>query len=93
LIKKHTAKILNPAFSNMGVGFFSDSKRGNLTIDFARTEANTQGASGLQNNLVIWPVDKDTNLPTAMRNEEPDPITENGLGCAKSQQATRQASK
>jgi uncharacterized protein YkwD len=78
----HRQEMLNPAFANIGVGFTPDPKGGNLTIDFARTEANTQGAPDLPNNLIIWPTDQSGNLPTAMWYEDPDPITENGFGCA-----------
>jgi uncharacterized protein YkwD len=71
----HRSAMLSPEWSDMGVGFDARGGQANMTINLARTEANTQGAPKTQ--LIIWPPDGSTNMPTAMPGEDPDPIPEN----------------
>jgi hypothetical protein len=73
----HRSDLLRPKFGDVGIGFSQNDTRGNLTIDFAQTAANTQGAPGNPQNLIIWPYRDMTDVPTAMLGETPDPIAEN----------------
>jgi uncharacterized protein YkwD len=71
----HREAILSPEFVDIGIGFFEKNTNGNLNINFARSEANTQGAP--ETALIIWPPEGKTDTPTSMRSERPNPIPEN----------------
>jgi uncharacterized protein YkwD len=71
----HRSGLLTPEWADVGVGFDGRSAYANITINLARTAANTQGAP--QTPYIIWPPDGSTDVPTAMAKEDPDPIPEN----------------
>jgi uncharacterized protein YkwD len=77
----HRGAILRPQYADAGIGFAGNAREKNLTIDLAHTTANIQGAPDndtIQDHLIVWPVGGMTDMPTAMRCEDPNPIKENG---------------
>jgi uncharacterized protein YkwD len=71
----HRSALLTPEWADVGIGFDGRSAYANITINIARTAANTQGAP--QTPYIIWPPDGSTDVPTAMVGESPNPIPEN----------------
>jgi uncharacterized protein YkwD len=64
----HRSAMLDPEFTDVGVGLYVQDKSVNLNINATRTIANTQGAP---NNLLInWPPNGSTNIPTEIAGEE-----------------------
>jgi uncharacterized protein YkwD len=77
----HRGGMLQPDYADVGIGITSGATYKNLTIDFAHTDANIQGAPDndiIQDHLILWPPSGMTDMPTAMLCEEPNPIKENG---------------
>ena len=72
----HRNGMLRPEYSEVGVGFYSDSSRQILTVDFGYTVKNMQGAP--LTVVSIWPPNNAVDVPTVMHPEAPDPIPENG---------------
>ena len=73
----HRNGILRPEYSEVGVGFYSDSSRGILTVDFGCTVENAQGAP--LTVVSVWPPSDAVDVPTTMHPEAPNPIPENGV--------------
>jgi uncharacterized protein YkwD len=79
----HRSAILRPQYADAGIGLAGDTLNKYLTIDFAYTPANIQGAPDngvVQDHLIIWPPSGMTDMPTTMLCEDPNPIKENGIG-------------
>jgi uncharacterized protein YkwD len=79
----HRSAILRPQYADVGVGLAGDTYEDYLTINFAHTPSNIQGAPDndiVQDHLILWPVNGMTDMPTAMLCEDPNPIPENGVG-------------
>jgi uncharacterized protein YkwD len=79
----HRAAMLRPQFADAGIGLASDKVNRYLTINLAQTPENIQGAPDndiVQDHLIIWPPSGMTNMPSTAACEEPNPISENGVG-------------
>jgi uncharacterized protein YkwD len=79
----HRGAMLRPQYADVGIGFASNARYNYLTVDFANTLANMQGAPDndiIQDHLTLWPPSGMTDLPTVMGCENPNPIKENGNG-------------
>jgi uncharacterized protein YkwD len=77
----HRAAMLRPEYAEVGIGFASNARYNYLTVNFANTPANIQGAPDndiVQDHLILWPPNGMTDLPTVMGCENPNPIPENG---------------
>jgi uncharacterized protein YkwD len=71
----HRSAIIQAEYADVGVGLYDKDSSTVLTVNFARTKSNTQGAPDTV--VIIWPPDGSTDLPTAMLGETPNPIKEN----------------
>jgi len=71
----HRNAMLRAEYADVGFGLYDQASVTRLTIDLARTRANTQGAPST--TLIIWPPDGSTGIPTSMLGEDPSPIQEN----------------
>jgi uncharacterized protein YkwD len=79
----HRGAMLRPQYADVGIGFASNARSNYLTVNFANTLANMQGAPDndiIQDHLILWPPSGMTDLPTVMGCENPNPIKENGNG-------------
>jgi len=86
----HRDVMLRAEYADVGLGVYDWSSATRLTIDFARTRANTQGAPDTP--LIIWPPDKSNGIPTSMFSGSLRPIPENNgapAGYAASVQVSR----
>lgn len=71
----HRIRMLRPDFAEAGFGVYNNGKSATITVDLMRNDKNIQGAPNTI--AIIWPPDGQTNVPTVMHSEEPDPIPEN----------------
>jgi uncharacterized protein YkwD len=79
----HRAAMLRPHYADAGIGLATDKTIRYLTINLAQTPDNIQGAPDneiVKDHLILWPPSGMTDMPTTAACEDPNPISENGVG-------------